>query len=571
MATAADAASDSKEMGFFGRLKAAFSPAKVTGNIVIAGEKPLIEQVARIGGGVTPETVSNFLRQADAGQPERLVDLFNESREKDCHLQGACYTRDIAVGLCDIDFTLPKDATAEEKKGLDLCRRAVEEFKNWSTLVEHLTSSYLPGHATSTLDWHRTKDGFLLPFEAKNVHPREFIFTQDTGALRYRRFRGDIVGVDLLAENPGRVVQLQRRIVGDAQVREGLERVLVWAALFRNWDLRDWLALGELGWKPYLLAKYAPGTHQKEIDKLVRVLEAILRNGYSAIPKDADVSVEWPKGTGPSGQSSHRELFDVIGREISKAVLGTTTSMESGPNGDRAGVAKRDELRTDIREADARAVAGALRYHFFAPIIALNAGPDARVPVPKFQTEESANQLEFAQAVGELVDRGLGVPAKWVRDEVGMPEPVDGEELMKPPAAPQPGDGGDEGLDIPVTVEGEDDEGEDPPPKKPRKKSADAEELPSTGARSGLKYADDLTESGAAAGAKTLASTVAAMVTEIVSADSYEDARNRIEAKYSDVLEPVELKHVLEAGMNLAQLAGRAAVIEDTPELHDET
>lgn len=589
-------------MGFLGRLKEAFTPAKVTGGIVVQ-DKPLHDQVSRIGGGVTPQTVSGFLRMADAGQPERLIDLFNESRQRDGHLQSVCGTRDGAVALCDIDFRVPVDATPEEKEAADICRRAVDDFKNWSELVEHLTSAYVPGHATSVLDWAKTKDGWLLPYRAKNVPAREFIFNLPEGALRHRRYRGDHVGVDLLAENPGRIVQIQRRIVGDAPCREGLKTVLVWSALFRNWDLRDWLALGELGWKPYLLAKYKPGTHQKEIDKLLRVLEAILKNGYAAIPTDSEVNVEWPKGTGPTGQSSHRELFDVIGREMSKAVLGQTTSVEAGPSGDRGGVSKRDELRTDLREGDARAVAGVLRYHFFAPVVALNCSPKCRVPVPYFQTEESANQKEFSDAIGNVVDHGLRVPAKWVRDEMGMPAPLDGEECLTPRSSGQvPGDVGgdddDEDLKIPVTVEGEEDDDDDAkgaanrhafraaaPAHGDRRRDArpgrgrgrarastrksEADDLPEAGSRDGLEYADRLTESSAAAGAKALASTVAAMVTVVAKAKDYDEAARLVEERYGTLLEPTELKVVTESALSLSQLAGYAAVRQDTPELEE--
>lgn len=430
-------------MGLFSWFRRALSPGQLTSTKPVAGARPLWDQFQRIGGGIGPLDVSAILQEADSGQPARLVDLYNESREKDGHLQSVASTRERAVSLCELSFVLPENVgdgeKLKDKKSRELCQRIVAEFENWHLLVEHLTASFNPGHATAEILWKKTKDGLLLPYKAKPIHQRDFIFRVQDGALRYSRFMGDALGVDLLEENPGRIVQIQRRIVGDVAVREGLIRILVWAALLRNWSLRDWVALGEIGWKPWRIGKYkkqgAGMASQQDINDLVVVLERIGATGAAAVPDTTELQIEWPKGMAPGtgGSSTHRELFDALAREMSKAVLGQTTIVEPGPNGDRAGVEARDALRIDIRESDAIAVAAALRAHLFAPAVAVNMSDGARVPVPWFQTDEAVDQFEFAQAVEKLVGAGVRIPAKWVRDEVGMPEPKEGEEVLEPP------------------------------------------------------------------------------------------------------------------------------------------
>jgi phage gp29-like protein len=412
-------------------------PPSTDAPIVVA--KPLHEQYQRIGGGITPVDVSEILRQADAGQPARLVDLMNESRQKDGHLQGVMSTRDRAVSLVELDFVQPEDANRAERKAADLCKRIRDEFRNWPLLIQHLNGGgYTHGHATAEIRWENTDDGFLLPVECMPIHARDFIFSRTDGSLRYRRTRFDAEGVDLLAENPGRIVQLQRRIVGDVPAREGLARLLVWGALFRNWDMRDWLALGEYGWKPWRLGQYETGAPKGDVDALVRALEQIGSQGVAVYPKGTSINVEWPKGIsgGSQGASTHAELFDTLGRELSKAVLGQTTTTEAGPNGDRASTETRDQVRMDIREEDCVSVAAALRYHLFMPAIAANIAGRMRVPVALFQTEEATDRRDFAQAVKLLRDAGLRIPAKWVRDELGMPEPSDEDELLSPVQVP---------------------------------------------------------------------------------------------------------------------------------------
>jgi phage gp29-like protein len=448
---------------FIGWIRKLAAPPVSAGGPPVVVAKPLHEQYQRIGGGITPYDVSEILRQADAGQPARLVDLMNESRQKDGHLQGVMSTRDRAVSLVDLDFVAPEKARRNENKAADLCKRIRDEFRNWPLLIQHLTGAYAYGHATAEIIWEQTDDGLLLPRECKPIHARDFIFSRDDGTLRYRRTPYDVVGVDLLAENPGRIVQLQRRIVGDVPAREGLARVLVWGALFRNWDLRDWLALGEYGWKPWRIGRYPDGAHRSDVETLLRAVEQLGAQGVGVIPKSTDINIEWPKGIsgGSMGSSTHAELFDTMGRELSKAVLGQTTTTEAGPNGDRASTQTRDQVRMDIREEDCVSVAAALRYHLFMPAIAANIAGKLRVPVALFQTEEATDQRDFAQAVKLLRDAGLRIPAKWVRDELGMPEPAEDDELLTPvqvPPMPDPEEPDDDGDQEEGPDEAQDDE-----------------------------------------------------------------------------------------------------------------
>lgn len=426
-------------MSLLGRLKEAFSPAKLVTHRVNVREKPLHEQFTRIGGGITPADVSRILQTADAGQPARLIDLFNEGRQKDGHLQGICYTRDVAVALCECDFIGREDQKLRDKKAIELCNRIRDEFDNWPLLIEHLTGAYVTGHATSVVEWRKTRDGLVLPWRCKPVHARDFIFSSKDGKLRYSKTPGDTAGTDLLADNPGRVVQLQRRINGDVQVREGLIRVLIWAALFRNWSLKDWIALGEVGWKPWRIAKYQKTASQEDIESLLSSLEVLGSTGVAVIPETTELLVEWPKGMAPGtgGSSTHRELLDTLGREMSKAVLGQTTTTEPGPNGDRASTQTRDKVRTDIREMDAISVAAALRSHIFSPACAVNLSEGAVVPVPWFQTDEATDQLQFASAIEKLANARVRIPANWIRDELGAPEPKDGEEVIGEEGDPQ--------------------------------------------------------------------------------------------------------------------------------------
>ena len=60
-------------------------PASSRGRVI--DDLPLWNQNARIGGGLKPADVTRIIRQADSGNMASLMDLANESPQKDCHLQ----------------------------------------------------------------------------------------------------------------------------------------------------------------------------------------------------------------------------------------------------------------------------------------------------------------------------------------------------------------------------------------------------------------------------------------------------------------------------------------------------
>lgn len=404
--------------------------AKKPSNIPIVNEQPLYRQFQRIGGNIGPRDVSTIIREADGGMPARLVDLFHESREKDGHLQSICSTREGAVGLCDLRFVIPENQEKETEE-TKLCRRVVEQFENWPVLIEHLASSFNFGHATAVLDWKKTKDGLLLPYRAKPVAERNFVFTPDEGALRYSNVPNVVTGsVDLLAENPARIIQIQRRINGDVPVREGLSRLLCWSALFRNWSIRDWLALGEIGWKPWRIGVYQEGIDDEQINGLVKVLERVGSSGVAVIPDTMQLNVEWPQSNRASASGDHQSFFVTIGREMSKATLGTTSSVEESTLGDRAATQTRDQLRVDIRKRDAIILASFLRTQLFAYVISVNLGEDRPVPLPWFQADDAVDMVTFSKAVLNMSLAGVRIGQRWCRGEMGAPEPEDGEEVI---------------------------------------------------------------------------------------------------------------------------------------------
>lgn len=397
----------------------------------IIGPTPLSWQLARIGGSLTPQSVSSILRRADTGYVDQLIDLENESRQKDCHLQSILGTREQAVAGLGFEIVPIEGEKAKkrDKDAAEWCAEKLSAVDCFHTLISHLQGAVYHSFAVAETIW--TKDGAdIVPLKFIHEAPRRFIFDDKESCLHWWDVNNSMPypGVDVAKKYPGKFIVHQPRVNGDVAVREGLGRVLMWAALFRNWDMRDWLELAELAWKPWRSGKYTKNASKEDIAALINALDRMTTSGVAALPETTELEVMFPPG---GGKSNHSELMAFLGAEMSKAVLGQTTTVEQGERGSEALGKVHNEVRKDIRDNDAKQLAATLRRDLLTPMIRQNFGPAVQVPLFRFLTEDALDLALFANAVSTLQGAGLKIPACHVYDVTGIPEPKDGEALLE--------------------------------------------------------------------------------------------------------------------------------------------
>lgn len=389
-------------------------------------DQPVWMQLTRAASGLTPSAVSARLADADLGRMAPLVDLWNGLRQKDGHLQGICETRETAVQRLDWELELPKKPTKREKKAAQFVDDAIRRCI--APLIAHCSSAPFPGYAVTETAWRRSS-GYLVPDYFSPIAPRRFIYKGSR--LLWQDNAGLTEGVDIQAEYPGQFIVSQPRVNGDVPCREGLMRVLVWAALFRNWTLTDWLRLGEIAWRPWRIGKYDRQQFalQEDVDGLVAVLDAMSTSGVAVVPNTVDLDVKFPEGGG--GKSPHAEMFGTLGREMSKCVLGQTETTESSSSSGYAQSKTHNEVKKDKTESDARFISTDITRDLITWLVVLNFGTGVRVPRLRFITEDAIDLLAFGSGVEKLAAKsGLRIPAKWARDKAGIPHPVEGEEVI---------------------------------------------------------------------------------------------------------------------------------------------
>lgn len=404
---------------------------------LILREVPLWNQFSRIGGGLMPTQVANIIREADNGRPAKLVDLLHECRQKGAHLQAVLGVRELAVAGLKWSIEPPDEATDQEKEEAELCEKAIRACDGFHVLLAHLAGegNLFPVGAWAEVVWgYQTigeAAGREVPVLIEPISSRRFGFKWSNGAIVFVEANEDpeSKGIDLFEEyGPGNFIWFRPRVNGDVPVREGLARTLVWNEIFRNWGIRDWLEAGEMSWKPWTLAQYKKGLDNKDREFAETAVETLTASGSAAYPETVNLTVAWPKSTGSNLQSVHRELCEFFGQEESKAVLGQTLTTEAGSRGARALGAIHDNIRRDINEADAVGIAASLNLYLVEPYYAFNHGDTMRRGTLRFHTEDGVD-IETMAKVINLIGDMIEIPQAWARDQIGCPDPTDGDEI----------------------------------------------------------------------------------------------------------------------------------------------
>jgi phage gp29-like protein len=412
----------------------------------------------RLGAETTnAEVVSKMLLWADGGFFGPLVDLFDEMRLKDAHLHAVLMTLELSISGMELRISPARDK-ATDRRIAAATQDVLSEFgvtyrrdiapSDMTDLISHHVGGFVYGYSVSQTIWEK-QGGDLIPVGAIPLQPRRFIADPKTGRLCLYDAAGgqQFPGSDLYEKYPNQIMQFQPRVNGTGPMSEGLMRVLLWAAIFRNWGIRDWLQLARLAWHPYIMGvvkrgggNVGGGVSQQsggsvavwnDVANLEKAINDLLKYGTAVRAESTELDIKWPQAGGGK-ESGHEALARFFADEISKAALGSTLSTQQGRTGAMALGQVHDAVRKDRRNAMARAVAAMIRKDLVEPFVRMNFGANAYVPKVALVPQDDLDLTTFSAALKALVDAGMQVPAEWVRSRIQMPSPRVGDEVLGP-------------------------------------------------------------------------------------------------------------------------------------------
>ena len=405
----------------------------------------------RLGAGLTPQIITAVMREADTGRMVGWADLLDEVRQGDPHLQCDLGKRELSVAGAEFEIRLPPGASKREgAKALRLCQDAIDGIEaprgslavSFRGAVQRLLSATYHGRAGIEAVYAR--DGrYLLPRELYPIHARRlswsneldwqlYLYDATSGDTPYARFPGIAVG-NAAAFPAGKLMIHTAAPFGTYPTREGLGRAVVWYSAFKRWTVRDWLAFAEWAGRGLRVGKYATGrdpskdARANEDDKaaLQDALDAMSSTVTTVIPDTTDLDI-----TTVSDNSVHGELVKLCNGEMSKVILGGTLTSDPGDKGARSLGEVHLRAMTQLLAADAAMVADTIRRDLFAPLVQINLGDRAPVPVIVFAVEPPEDAKSRAERLALYMQHGLTVPAAWLRNLESIPDPTDGEAVV---------------------------------------------------------------------------------------------------------------------------------------------
>ncbi|MCQ4142830.1 DUF935 domain-containing protein [Vogesella sp. AC12] len=401
------------------------------------------EQTAALGGiasrwpehpsrGLTPQRLVEITDAAERGDIAAQHELFADMEEKDGHIATELGKRKLAVLGLEWQLLPPPNATAAEKK-------LAEEVADWlnnldmEDLLFDMADALGHGFSAIEMPWDTTGKVWL-PKKLEHRPQRWFQFKASELRLRSES------QADGEALRPFNWIIHKHKSRSGITQRVGLHRALVWPFVFKNYSVRDLAEFLEIYGLPMRLGKYPPGATDKEKATLLRAVASIGHSAAGIIPEGMEIEFQ-------NAASGTHEPFawmvDWCERTESKIILGgTLTTQADGKSSTHALGKVHDEVRKDLRNADAKQLARTVTAQVVWPMVLLNKPgmtPD-RCPRFSFNLTEAESLEQFAKSLPKLAESGMCIPVSWAHERLQIPMAGKDEPILQvakpPPTAP---------------------------------------------------------------------------------------------------------------------------------------
>ncbi|WP_119035820.1 DUF935 domain-containing protein [Hephaestia caeni] len=380
------------------------------------------------GDGLNPVRLANILREADAGDPLRYYELAEQIEERDPHYLAVLSTRKRSVAQIDITV----DAASDDAADVDLA----DMVRDWLTRDEladevfDMLDAIGKGESFTEIVWD-TSAGQWRPDRLEWRDPRWFV--PDRTDLRTPMLRGgeDGSGVDTPLE-PFKFIHHIAKAKSGLPVRSGLARLAAWGWMFKAFTLRDWAIFTQTYGQPVRVGKFHSGASDEDKKTLFRAVANIAGDCAAIIPAEMEIEFISAENIG-SGAGLYEKRADWLDRQMSKAVLGQTTTTDA-ISGGHAVSREHRQVQEDIETADCKALAATLNRDLVRPWVDLDRGPQKRYPRLRIARPKQEDLTGLADSLAKLVPIGLRVQQSEIRDKFGLSDPDEGAELLAAPA-----------------------------------------------------------------------------------------------------------------------------------------
>lgn len=395
--------------------------------------------------GLSPARIASALRAADSGDLLQQSTLFAHMEDRSPHLRCEMGKRANALLGLDWDIVPPRNASRAEIASADWLREVLTDAVDpIEDLILHMQEA--PGHGFAAVEYEWRREGAeWLP--AFHMRPQEWFQLDATRSTLNLRSGAEAHGSPL--QPFGWLLHTHGKPKTGYMGRLGLYRCCSWPFMFANYSIGDLAEFLETYGLPLIIGKYYSGASEAEQNSLMRAVQDLGHDARAIMPQDMQIEISKITGTGDA--TPHLAMVGWAEGAISKAILGQTLTAEAKATGLGSGLANvHNEVRIDIRNADARQVAGTLTRDLAYPLIQLNRSGAvtslSRCPRVVFDTGEAEDIKMMSDSLPKLVGIGMRIDREWAHEKLRIPQAEAGKPALgdavptppKPPASPAP-------------------------------------------------------------------------------------------------------------------------------------
>ena len=330
-----------------------------------------------LGSNLTLTYLSAVFRLAQTGYRREYVDCLDELLERDAGTYCCYSTRILAIAAARIEIEPAScdDSELEEAKKYALeFKQDFERIENLRQSIASLMWAVYYGVTGSEIGWvfeERIKPRCLYWIHSRRIaYPDPNSWNPkiwDLGAVKNWDFLEPTNtgwGVDVY-DFPGKFIIHAPQLRGDYPTRDGVGRETAFWQALKLMAARGGGQYIERFAKPWVLGYYnTQGTGMtaprvadtKDIDACDKAIRA-LGTGNSAcasLPNSIKVELDGPGAhSSTTGKLVHDDFVNLCDSQISRAVLGSSDTVQAGENGSRASTSERRKNQIDINRYDA--------------------------------------------------------------------------------------------------------------------------------------------------------------------------------------------------------------------------
>lgn len=384
--------------------------------------------------GLTPLKVHALLTQAEAGNMNAMLALFEDMEERDLHLLAEMSKRKRTVAKLDWSIKAPKNADANEQKYTEVISELMGIIENFEDIITDSLDAIGKGFSCHELHWVREGNVWLINDMQWHV-PQRFII--DPFNQRELLLAGNGLGDDEPLWENAWLVHTHKAKSGYL-VRGGLHRALVWSYVFKNYSVRDLAEFLEIYGLPLRLGTYPAGATDGEKLTLLRAVMEIGHRAAGIIPQGMMIDF---KEAAKGSSDPFMDMIKWCEMSQSKAILGgTLTSQADGKSSTNALGKVHDETRLEIRDSDAKQLASSISRDVIGALMRINYPHVSPRRYPKFVFDlaETEDIGVYSEALPKLVGIGMQIPATWAHKRLGIPMVSGDEPVLSMAQANQP-------------------------------------------------------------------------------------------------------------------------------------